>query len=262
MIGEVESFAARKGALNACNVFIALIAAILMIVACASYKSNTQTIQAMPFFILSSSLAADPTGLLPSACQYIGLLGFCGAVCGSTALIAANDPSRTCTDATTNTYALLYANPLTCNSGTYPTGATADFITGCDVAGKCVSGGKVTIAFAVISVIAALFTMVMFAWRMTSDGACQKLLALACAIGTFVCCVIAFAGFQPCGTGLYNIAKTNDAIGLLKLGVSPGLGGIMAVLSFVFFIYVMLMAIMIPSKAPTAAGNSGLDNKK
>jgi len=131
---------------------------------------------------------------------------------------------------------------------------------------QCHYGGNITVGFAALGCVTALFSMVAFAWRMNSDGVCPKLISVALAISTFVACVVAFAAFQPCATSYYNTSLASatlaSANGLnVELSVRPGVGGAMAVTSFVFFIYVMLMSIFIPSAGPAGAGNAGLDNK-
>lgn len=139
--------------------------------------------------------------------------------------------------------------------------------TDCTMYKQCQNGGNVTIAFAVIGCVAALFSMVAFAWRMNSDGVCPKLISVGLAIGTFIACTVAYAGFQPCATSLYNAQNAANSLSKkvnpkldVDLSVRPGVGGAMAITSFVFFIYVMFMSVFIPSAGPAGA-NAGLDNK-
>ena len=120
-------------------------------------------------------------------------------------------------------------------------------------------------AFAVIGCIGALFAMVIFAWRMNGDGVCPKLLSVIFSAGTFVSCTTAFGAFQPCAKIAYNtlvasgvVTSLSPGVSNVVVGVAPGIGGAMAVTSFVFFIYVMLMSIFIPASAPAAA-DAGLD---
>ena len=125
-------------------------------------------------------------------------------------------------------------------------------------------------AFAVIGCIGALFSMVIFAWRMNGDGFCPKVSSIIFSTATFICCVVAFAAFQPCAKNafdfVYNTATANlntvmneyakKGISLtwnLNVTAAPGVGGIMAVCSFVFFIYVMIMALMIPGNVDASA---------
>ena len=134
-------------------------------------------------------------------------------------------------------------------------------------------------AFAVIGCIGALFSMVIFAWRMNDDGFCPKVTSIIFSTATFICCVVAFAAFQPCANATYNLLLNNwtadlnqqvkdlaqDGISLtwtLNATAVPGVGGIMAVCSFVFFIYVMIMALLIPGNVDeSATSETGLAAK-
>merc|ERR1712072_659840 len=127
----------------------------------------------------------------------------------------------------------------------------------CDLYSKCQNGGNTTMAFAVIGCITALLSIVSFAWRMNSDGICPKVTAFMLAGVTFIACTTAFGAFQPCAQVFYDNAKAAAAAMNTKpeLSVRPGVGGDMAVASFVFFIYVLLMSVFVPSAEP--AGNNG-----
>jgi hypothetical protein len=124
-------------------------------------------------------------------------------------------------------------------------------------------------AFAVIGAIGAIFSMVIFAWRMNGDGMCAKLISVALSAATFIACTTAFGGFQSCVQNQYdaiNAANTlmtafaPTAYKNVEVGAAPGVGGIMAVTSFVFFIYVMLMSLFIPA-ANAETEHASVDTK-
>jgi hypothetical protein len=142
----------------------------------------------------------------------------------------------------------------------------------CATMAACQSGGNTTMAFAILGCIAALLAMVAFAWRMNSDGVCPKVTAFILAGVAFICCTTAFGAFQPCARKFYDAEKQalEALIATQKyewkdasetFSVRPGVGGAMAVTSFVFFIYVWLMSIFVPNAEPAGTTNSGLDNK-
>jgi hypothetical protein len=284
MIGECQSLAPRKNSLNLFNLIMSLLAGIFMIVACASYSANVKTIQNLSFMVLKQTGTVTYNGKKGTQeyCTYIALQGICQVLCGDSMLpdgttLPKDDPLRDCatgeidTTATAATGKKVYLSTvklykptieaLKCSTTTNPLVKV-----NCTELEQCQNGGNVTIGFAILGCIAALFSMVAFAWRMNSDGVCPKLISVALAISTFVACVVAFAAFQPCATSYYNTslaaATLANASGQnVELSVRPGVGGAMAVTSFVFFIYVMLMSIFIPSAGPAGADNAGLDNK-
>jgi hypothetical protein len=229
------------------------------------------------------------------SCTYVGLQAFCTAKCGDNTEIKAgtttttvdvpkDSPSRTCATAntvydangvaTTSSSLYVYSDllkTLQCDDDKVAKEPT--IVVACADLATCINGGNVTMAFAVIGAIGALFSMVIFAWRMNGDGMCAKLMSMVFSIGTFVSCVVAFSAFQPCASLYYYnkitevaastaSAKANGVdITNVVVGVAPGVGGIMAVTSFAFFIYVMFMALFIPGANPAAA-TAGLDKSK
>lgn len=138
----------------------------------------------------------------------------------------------------------------------------------CDVMKTCQDSGNFTMAFAVIGCITALLSVVAFAWRMNSDGLGPKVIAFILAGVTFVVCTTAFGGFQPCARKWYDAekkgiaatAKANNMKIIEEFAIRPGVGGALAATAFVFFIYVWMMSLFVPSAEPKAT-NSGIDNK-
>lgn len=284
MIGECASLAPRKNGLNLFNLVMSLLAGIFMIVSCASYSANTETIQKLSFMVLTTT--TTQTGQPKKVtCKYIALQGYCETLCDDAQKfdstgknivnLPTDDPLRNCATGQVTglkngkpVYAptvVLYKTAIETNKCSTTTDAATK--TMCTMYKQCQNGGNVTIAFAAIGCVAALFSMVAFAWRMNSDGVCPKLISVGLAIGTFIACTVAYAGFQPCATTIYNDdLAANDALKKLSKDINtdmsprPGVGGAMAVTSFVFFIYVMFMSIFIPSAGP-AGTNAGLDNK-
>jgi hypothetical protein len=266
MIGECDSLAPRKKTLNFVNLLLSVVAGILMIVACASYSANVKTIQSLSFMVLKSTYNVKTPSLSYTTvtCEYIALQGTCRATCsgsaqtlvnGKVADVPSDDKSRDCATAANGKSSVsLYKENPACKTVTSANQAI------CDLYGKCRDGGNTTMVFAVIGCITALFSVVAFAWRMNSDGVCPKVTAFLLSGVTFIACTTAFGAFQPCAKGFYDqasvIAKSYPDI---SLSVYPGIGGDMAVASFVFFIYVWLMSIFVPSAEPAA--NAGLDNK-
>jgi hypothetical protein len=265
---------------------MSLLAGIFMIVACASFSSNVETVQKLAFMVVSTHYegksSAGVTGKV-SKCDYIGLQAFCSAMCGTNVIpnpagtgtvdVPKTNPLYSCktaggTDASgaavdSNVVYKTVYDLAQCGNDAIPKNA-ATTIT-CNELSTCITGGNVTMAFAVIGCIGALFAMVIFAWRMNGDAVCPKLISIIFSTGTFISCTTAFGAFQPCAKLAYDNAQVTAATTALSLGasnvvvgVAPGVGGAMAVTSFVFFIYVMLMSIFVPAAAPAAA-DAGLD---
>lgn len=238
-----------------------------MIVACASYSANVKTVQNLSFMVVKTTISvSEPISYKSVQCSYIALQGLCTASCGSDQMVKngkaidtpSDDNSRKCETAGVNVAGvqtsslMLYKNY--CKA--FPTNTQST----CDLASKCQDGGNTTMAFAVIGCITALLSIVSFAWRMNADGICPKVTAFMLSGVTFIACTTAFGAFQSCAKGFYDeyekYAKNNSNV---KNNYYPGIGGDMAVASFVFFIYVWLMSVFVPSHEPAA--NSGLDNK-
>lgn len=256
-----------------------------MIVACASFSSNVTTVQKIAFMVVAStSDVKNGAGTVEKQCRcsFVGLQGQCSAYCGTntkfnaagtgTTDVPNTDPAYSCETASVSqtgkrtSSVVVYKTQYDLGKcGDTSVKQTAEGATECAKLSTCITGGNVTMAFAVIGCIGALFAMVIFAWRMNGDGVCAKLMSVIFSSGTFIACTTAFAAFQPCATMWHEISQTaataaalNPAISNIKVGVAPGIGGAMAVTSFVFFIYVMLMSIFIPGSAPAAA-DAGLD---
>jgi len=218
-------------------------------------------------------------------CAYVGLQAACSALCGPvTTALPKDSLSRMCRDVVTpekqadgsvislpiNT--ISYKDQvalLQCDNPPSPAWAASYLVT-CTLLTTCQTAGNVVMAFAVLGCIGALLSMAVFAWRMNGDGMCAKLTSVVFSTATFICCTTAFGAFQNCAKLTYDLAVSTltDAIKANPTmfsnpvqGVAPGVGGIMAITSFVFFIYVMLMSIFIPGAAPAAAGGAGLDSK-
>jgi hypothetical protein len=277
MIGECESLAARKNNLNLCNVVMALFAGVFMIVACASWSSNVETVQRLPFMVVTGSYDLTMSGVKSevSQCTYVGLQGACITNCGkATTAIPEDSPARDCRDKDATVKGTLYQANLVVYSEfveknkckNLPSDASADVKKSCALYDTCQYGGNVTMAFAVIGCIGAILSMVIFAWRMHGDGTMAKVASIVFSTATFICCVVAFGGFQNCARDFYNNSKNvieimvNSKIASNeKYGVAPGVGGVMAVTSFVLFIYVMLMSIFIPSTGPTEPEHAAVE---
>lgn len=277
MIGECESLAARKNNLNLCNVVMALFAGVFMIVACASWSSNVETVQRLPFMVVAASFDTTVSGAKTevSKCAYVGLQGACETDCGkATTTIPEDSPARDCRDKDATVKDIAYPANLVVYSEfveknkckNLPSDATAIVKKSCALYDTCQYGGNVTMAFAVIGCIGAILSMVIFAWRMHGDGTMAKVASIVFSTATFICCVVAFGGFQNCARDFYNNAKNdieilvnNKLASNEKFGVAPGVGGVMAVTSFVLFIYVMLMSIFIPSTGPTEPEHAAVE---
>jgi hypothetical protein len=292
MIGECASLAPRKNSLNLFNVVMSLLAGIFMIVACASYSANIKTVQNLSFMV-QKTVTNGKSGnddYKTVSCQYVSLQGICTAYCADSQTIdpktskvidmPSDDKLRDCAtgsyevtvkdNAPVVTYSstlILYKDFVEKKENDCAKTIDVGMKLMCVTFEQCQTGGNTTVAFAIIGCIAALFSMVAFAWRMNSDGVCPKLISIGLATGTFIACTVAFAAFQPCMSSINANAEATYALAKIAnpkldqvISFRPGVGGAMAVTSFVFFIYVMFMSVFVPSAGP-AGSEAGLDNK-
>jgi len=251
------------------------------------FSKNVKTVQKLSFMVVASGYdaTAETNGVSITVpvkrCLYVGLQGLCTAQCGkATALLPTDSPLRDCTDKavttgtgesaeTTAASLVVYKDYIEANKcDNLPADAGVLTKLTCTNYQTCQTGGNVVMAFAVIGAIGAILSMAIFAWRMNGDGMCAKLISVAFSTATFIACTTAFGGFQSCATDQYNFTKTayeleaaiSTTIKNVEVGVAPGVGGIMAVTSFVFFIYVMLMSLFIPA-ANAEAEHEAVDSK-
>jgi len=264
--------------------FLFIASLFILLSACSM---NPKTVQELAFMVTSSSYdSKNPAGaaVTTTTCNYIGLQAYCGASCGKvTDTLPKDDLTRNCYDSIIKVSGTVDGTKVT-NVDTYintfsykalsalyfcedPTKMNPLSVVQCAIYTTCQSAGNVTLAFAILGCIGALLAMAVFAWRMNGDGMCAKITSVIFSTATFICCTTAFGAFQKCASLSYDYTKaslitsaaTNSYTNPV-VGVAPGVGGIMAVTSFCFFIYVMLMSLFIPGANPAASG-AGLDSK-
>lgn len=251
------------------NIFLAFVAAVLGMAACASYSKKPGVQMNVPFMIQPTYLwtgTADPV-LLQRV--YYGLNGYTAYVTDA----ASSNPKPT---KYTYNYSDTY-DALKCGTNDYtgyqqqPGFPNQTF--GCDALSQCSLVGKVSMAFTCLGFLTALLTMILCHYRRSADSWSKKLMCMLFSFLSMLCSVIAFGAFGACmswvGTSYSPQQDANppaDCLGPCgSVGESnmyyPGPGGGLSLTSVVFFIIVFALTTAIPvaDDAISAASDSGID---
>jgi len=134
----------------------------------------------------------------------------------------------------------------------------------------CYYGGGLTFALALSGLIFAIFTFICFMWRKNGDGCCAKSLTFFFSLVTCAVALASFLTMGPCAQYVsmginYDMANTvTTSYSTYDKSFGSGAGGVMSLMGFIVFLYIMIMNVLIKvdeGDAAAAASNTGLDAK-
>jgi len=141
---------------------------------------------------------------------------------------------------------------------------------GCYNKAACYYGGGLTFGLALAGLIFAIFTFICFMWRKNGDGCCAKSLTFFFSLVTCAVALASFLTMGPCAQYIslgvtYTNANTDTSMySTYDVSFGSGAGGIMSLMGFIVFFYIMIMNVLIKvdeADASAAASNTGLDAK-
>jgi len=137
----------------------------------------------------------------------------------------------------------------------------------CSTLQQCETGGEVTFAFALIGCMAAIMASAACYYRLmdTADADAQvgvwaKKWAAWLSGFALVSAAISYSAMQWCAHGFdvilrnaYSSVPAGALVPQMELSISPGPGGVLAILSFVALLVVWLLNVKLPTSGALAA---------
>lgn len=240
------------------NMVLSAVAAIMLMTVCFSYSNSVNTARRIPFMVVQETVVDV------AICVDLGLKTFCAAECGTEQCLSQSGTSE---GTAFGDYATIIDSrcPLPVADGESEAQIQSEK-DACTTLHQCNTGGKVTFAFALISMLLAMAASLACYHRFRAAqnddpqaAHSSKRSAIWLSVSCVVTSIISYSAMQWCAWGMDHVieeAYSNVPAQIrpeLVLSVSPGSGGVLVILSFVFFSIMVITNIMLPS------GSSGGD---
>lgn len=234
------------------NQFLCALGGALLLVVCVSFSLNGSFVHNTA--VMAPNVQYQSNGIEISVCTYLGMRGFCQAVCGpSTALFPKDSPARTCSPSPVIRYSSIISQPTCLANGV----ATDAELLLCTAVSVCRGGGYVSLCFSIIGTTLAFTALYFVAKRTVNDSYFAKKYAIIFSVLTITCGVVTYAAFRPCSQDFENWLQYQMGQNIVPSFITPNAytavannkpasGGIMVLISLCIFAYLGIANYCVP----------------